>query len=346
MATTPQPRFPSPQQQTVTPARIFNTLNAYKQTQALKAAIELDLFTAIGEGYDTAEKLGLRLQASARGCRMLCDYLTVDHYLTKQADRYSLTSESATFLDRNSPACLGSAAHFLVHPNLISDFADLTECVKKGGTVSARHFESDDPIWTAFARNMAPLIRMPAMALADVVLAQHPQPRRVLDIAAGHGLFGITLAERVPKLEVTAVDWPSVLQVAGENASRDGVADRYKTLPGSAFETEFGDGYDVALVTGFLHHFDVNANEKLLEKVRKALVPGGLIAVLEFVPNEDRVSPPEPAQFALTMLAETTGGDAYTFPELKEMMQNAGVKQVALHELPIPMFRVVTGRSA
>ena len=346
MATTPQPRVPSPQQEQVTPVRIFNTLNAFKQTQALKAAIELDLFTAIGEGYDTAEKLALRLQASARGCRILCDYLTVDQYLSKQGERYSLTPESATFLDRKSPAYLGSAAHFLVHPTLTDDFAALTECVKKGGTVSAKHLEPDDPIWPAFARNMAPLIRMPAMALADVVLAHHPNPRRVLDIAAGHGLFGITLAERVPKLEVVAVDWPSVLQVASENASRAGVGYRYNTLPGSAFELDFGDRYDVVLVTNLLHHFDVESNEILLEKVRKALVPGGLVAVLEFVPNEDRVSPPEPAQFALTMLAETPAGDAYTFPELKQMMENAGLKQIALHDLPIPMFRVVTGRSA
>ena len=345
MATTPQPRVPSPQQETVTPVKIFNTLNAYKQAQALKAAIELDLFTAIAEGFDTAEKLALRLQASARGCRILCDYLTVDGYLSKQGDRYLLAPESATFLDRNSPAYLGSAAHFLVHPALTSDFSALTECVKKGGTVDAKHFEPDDPIWTAFARNMAPLIRMPAMALADVVLAQHPRPKRLLDIAAGHGLFGITLAARVPKLEVVAVDWPSVLKVASENASQSGVSYRYNTLPGSAFKVDYGGGYDVAFVTGFLHHFDAGMNETLLERVRRALVPGGLVAVLEFVPNEDRVSPPEPAQFALTMLAETQAGDAYTFPELKQMMENSGVKQVTLHELAIPMFRVITGRA-
>ena len=346
MATTPLHRVPSAQQESVTPVRIFNALNAYKQTQALKAAIQLDLFTAIGEGNDTAEKLALRLQASARGCRILCDYLTVDHFLNKSGDRYSLTPESAMFLDRNSPAYLGSTAHFLTHPTITPRFDAIAECVKNGGSVNSDHLEPDSPVWSEFARSMAPMIRMPAMAVADVVLSQHPNPRRVLDIAAGHGLFGITLAQRVPKLEVVAVDWPSVLQVATENADGAGIRDRYRTLPGSAFEVAFGNSYDVVLITNLMHHFDAQSNENLLQKAHNALVPGGLVAVLEFVPNEDRVSPPEPAQFALTMLTVTPGGDAYTFPELKQMFQNAGLQHVMLHELPLPMFRMVTARSA
>lgn len=347
MATTPQPRVPSPQQeQQVTPVRIFNTLNAFKQTQALKAAVELDLFTAIGEGFDTAEKLALRLQASTRGCRILCDYLTVDQYLTKHGDQYSLTPESATFLDRKSPAYIGSAAQFLAHPMMTPRFNDVAECVRNGGAVVPDNLEPDHPIWPEFARNMAPMIRMPALAVAEVVLREQPHPRRALDIAAGHGLFGITLAQRVPNLEVVPVDWESVLQVASENAKRAGLDGRYHPLPGSAFEVDFGEGYDLALVTNFLHHFDFESNQKLLEKVRKSLTPGGLVAALEFVPNEDRISPREPAQFALTMLTMTPAGDSYTFAELKDMFQKAGLRNIELHDLPFPMFRVVTGRTA
>lgn len=346
MASEPLPRVPSQQNEQVTPVRIFNTLSAFKQTQALKAAIELDLFTAIGEGYDTAEKLALRIQASVRGCRILCDYLTVDQFLEKHGDHYSLTAESAMFLDRRSPAYMGSAANFLVNPMVAPRFDHIADCVKNGGAANPDNLEPDHPIWPEFARNMAPLISMPAKALADVVLQSQPNARRVLDIAAGHGLFGITLAQAIPQMEVVAVDWQSVLQVANENASRAGLDDRYHTLPGSAFDVEFGVGYDVVLVTNFLHHFDVQSNEMLLKKVRKALAPGGLVAVLEFVPNEDRVSPPEPSQFALTMLTVTPAGDAYTFFELEQMFRNAGLQQVALHDLPMPMFRVVTGRPA
>jgi 2-polyprenyl-3-methyl-5-hydroxy-6-metoxy-1,4-benzoquinol methylase len=135
---------------------------------------------------------------------------------------------------------------------------------------------------------------------------------RVLDIAAGHGLFGIEIAKQNPQAHVTGLDWAPVLRVALKNAEKAGVKERYNMLPGSAFEVEFGGPYDAVLLTNFLHHFDKPTNVGLLKKVRAALKPGGRAATLEFVPNEDRVSPPMPAAFAMTMLASTADGDAYT----------------------------------
>ena len=64
-------------------------------------------------------------------------------------------------------------------------------------------------------------------------------------------------------------------------------------MAGDAFTVDWGTGYDVALMTNFLHHFDAATCTTLLKKVAASLKPGGRIAVLEFVPNEDRISPPE-----------------------------------------------------
>src|SRR6185503_4640060 len=108
----------------------------------------------------------------------------------------------------------------------------------------------------------------------------------------------------------------NVLEVARANAEAMGIAGRFRTIAGSAFEVDFGSGYDVALLPNFLHHFDFATNIALLKKVRAALKPGGLAAVIEFVPNEDRVSPPDGALFAMRMLGTTPAGDAYTFIEL------------------------------
>ena len=82
------------------------------------------------------------------------------------------------------------------------------------------------------------------------------QKWKVLDIAAGHGMYGVTIAKQNPNAEIFAVDWPQVLQVAEENANAAGVAARYHKIPGSAFEVDFGNDYDLVLLTGFLHHFD------------------------------------------------------------------------------------------
>jgi ubiquinone/menaquinone biosynthesis C-methylase UbiE len=189
-------------------------------------------------------------------------------------------------------------------------------------------------MWVKFARAMVPMMMVPAEAIAQAVNEGGGGRLRVLDIAAGHGMFGISVARQNPQAEVTAVDWPNVLEVAKENARTAGVAGRYRTLEGSAFDVDFGAGYDAVLLTNFLHHFDPQTCESLLRKVHAALAGGGRAFTLEFVPNEDRVSPPIPATFSMMMLGTTPAGDAYTFPEFERMFRSAGFSRSELRWLP------------
>jgi SAM-dependent methyltransferase len=326
----------SVQSQQPNPALIFETLNAYQRPAALKAAIELDVFTAIAEGATAADALARRCSAAERGVRILCDYLVILGLLTKEGDRYGLTPDSAMFLDRRSPACLASVAEFLLAPELTAPFNDLTAIVRKGGTVlpGAGTVEPDNPVWVTFARTMAPLMAMPASLIAGLLQADSAPKWKVLDIAAGHGVFGIELAKRNPNAEIFAVDWPKVLEVARENAKNAGVTDRYRTIPGSAFEVDFGKKYDLVLLTNFLHHFDPRTIEAFLRKVNEALSPGGRAVTLEFVPNDDRVTPRDAASFSMIMLGTTASGDAYTFSEFQRMFRNAGFRETEKHEIP------------
>jgi len=318
------------------PEHIFNKLVAYQESAALKAGIELDIFTGIGEGANTAASLAERVGAAERGVRILCDYLTIQGFLAKQGDRYALTQESAIFLDRRSPACLASIADFLTNPWNKNNFEALTEAVRKGGSPSAAgdNTKPHDELWVKFARSMAPLTTPTAEFIAGLAAASDNAPSKVLDIAAGHGMFGITMARRNPNAQVVALDWPHVLEVAQENAKKFGVAARYETKSGSAFETEFGKDYDFVLLTNILHHFDVGTCEKLARRVYEALKPGGKAITLEFVPNEDRVTPPTAAAFSLIMLAQTDAGDAYTFSQYEKIFANAGFQKTTLHPIP------------
>jgi len=308
------------------PNLVYQTLNAYQGTAALRAAIDLDVFTAIGEGVDTAATLATRCKAAERGVRILCDYLTILGFLTKQDRRYALTPDSAMFLDRRSPASMASTSGFLTLPGTVTAFMSLADAIRSGrpalggeGSISA-----ENPVWVEFARSMAPMTRPVAEEMAKVLDAGAGRKWKVLDIAAGHGTFGIALAKHNPNAEVFSQDWAPVLEVALENARAAGVEARIHRLPGSAFEVEFGAGYDVVLVTNFLHHFDPPAIETLLRKIRGALAPGGMVVTLDFVPNEDRVTPTRAAAFAMTMLGTTPSGDAYTAAEYLRMFQNAG----------------------
>ena len=333
----------SPATQQPSPQLFFQTINSYQRTEALKAAIELEVFTAIAEGHATLTEMARRCGASERGLRILCDYLCMMGFLGKDGVRYSLTQDSAVFLDKHSPAYLGGITEFILSPELTSGFKDLAAAVRKGGTVSPNDgtVAPENPIWVKFARAMAPMMAMPAQLIAQMIDEQADRKLRILDIAAGHGLFGLAFAARNPQVEIIGLDWPNVLAVAKENAQVAGVSDRYSTIEGSAFDVDFGNGYDLVLLTNFLHHFDPPTCESLLRKVHAALADGGRAVTLEFVPNEDRISPPDAAGFSLMMLGSTPSGDAYTFPELARMATNAGFTGSEIFPLPPTIQQVV-----
>jgi hypothetical protein len=326
---------------------VFENLQAFQRTAALKTAIELDVFRAVGQGPGDVASIARHASASERGIRILCDFLVVNGILEKKDGRYRHTPSSAAFLDPGSPACVASSVAFLAHPFLRTPYEFLTEVVRTGRTSLPGEgtVEPDNPIWVQFAESMAPLVAPAAEPLAKVVLEGRGGPIKVLDIAAGHGLFGIEVAKLNKQAQVTALDWAPVLKVAFENARKFGVADRYATLPGSAFDVNFGGPYDVVLLTNFLHHFDSETCVGLLKKVRSALKPGGCAATLDFVPNDDRVSPPQPASFSLTMLVTTASGDAYTFRELKDMHARAGFGAVTEHPIAMTPHTIVLART-
>ena len=318
------------------PLLFLDTVNAYQRSAVIKAAIQLDIFTIISGGRATVQLLASKCETSERGMRILCDYLTVIGFLIKEGQHYRLTPDSATFLDRQSSAYVGDATEFLLSPTLLEGFKDVASAVRKGGTMlpNAGTISPENPIWESFARTMAPLMREPAQLITKLVNADPSQKLKVLDVAAGHGLFGIAFAQNNQKADITALDWPNVLEIAKENARAAGIVERYFTISGSALETEYGNGYDVVLLANFLHHFDIPTCEILLTKVHTALAEKGKVITFDFIPCEDRISPPEAALFSMVMLCSTPHGDAYTFSEFEQMFCNTGFLQSELHQLP------------
>jgi 2-polyprenyl-3-methyl-5-hydroxy-6-metoxy-1,4-benzoquinol methylase len=372
------------------PQPIFEAANGYQNSFLLKAGIDLELFTVIAKGSHSVPEIARATDASERGIRILCDALTILGFLTKAGESYSLTLDSATFLDSRSPAYLGKAFTFLLHSSHVENMVNFASTVRRGGAADNHHLAPDDEIWVDFARGMVPLIMPAAQTIAGYLKAaltgrNSPLARRVkaflveqlgeeraekasqtsflhalttlndgaelatvfeeafkvmasdddlerlrairvLDIAAGHGVFGIAVAQQIPSAQIYAVDWPNVLTVAGENAHHSGVSARHYQIKGNAFDVDYGTGYDAVLLTNFLHHFNPATNEVLLRRLYQTLNPGGQLVILEFVPNPDRVTPPIAAMFSVNMLAGTPDGDAFTFAELAAMCANAGFK--------------------
>ena len=216
--------------------------------------------------------------------------------------------------------------------------------VRNGGATGLAVVAPDNPVWVAFAEGMAnnPVIGGSIEALAAEVAGWRAKPGKVLDIAAGHGQFGINIAKVAPAAEIVAVDWASVLVLARQNAKAAGVEARYTTIAGSAFDVDWGKDYDLILLPNFLHHFDAATCTALLKKVRAGLTPNGSVIAVEDVASEDGVSAPFGAGFSFRMLATTPAGEAYTETDLNGMARAAGFSGVSISPIPQSPASIVT----
>jgi len=175
----------------VSPAKFIDTLFfGYQNAAVLKAALELDVFTAVGTAATDVEALAVQCAAAPRGIAAMCDSLVVMGFLTKSSDRYGLSPDAAAFLDRRSPACIADVHIFMASSEMVAlTFQDPAGAVRRGGAPGLGTLAPDDPVWVRFAKGMGPF-----MAHVASLVVQHvgtPAPQRVLDIAAGHGQFGI-----------------------------------------------------------------------------------------------------------------------------------------------------------
>jgi SAM-dependent methyltransferase len=315
------------------PTLIWETITAHHRSAALKAAVELGVFTALHNGPLTAAELASGAGVAERPMRILCDFLTVQGLIGKADGHYFHTPTSAMFLDSHSPASMAPTLPFLMNDKVMKATHLLTETIRQNRTALEEPLAGDEVReWVTFARTMQPMMAGAAEFIAGVIM-RAGVPAKVLDVAASHGLFGIAVARLAPTCEIVAQDFPSVLQVTAENARAAGVP--ITLLPGSAFTAELGTGYDAVIVTNLFHHFKAPDNVALMKRFHAALRPGGRMLTLEFVPNEDRVSPPVPASFSLMMLANTPEGDAYTMAEYSQMLDAAGFGPREIMDVPM-----------
>lgn len=317
---------------------VYDISLSYQKTAAMTAAIKLDIFTKIGERRLSADQIVAVAGGSSRGVRILCDFLCVIGLLEKDMDLYKLSDDAKRFLDRSSPYCLADIIDFFAAPETVAlVMSDPESYVKTGGASGLANVSSDNPVWVKYAQAMVPFASVEAKRTAAYIAKRAMYPRSVLDVAAGHGLFGIEVAKLRGDASIMAIDWTNVLEVAKKNAESAGLGNRYKTISGNAFEVDWGNNYDLILLPNILHHFDPDGCAHLLVKARQSLCASGSVFVIDIMPNPDRISPPEQASFAFLMLATTPHGDAYTASEYEQMAKKAGLSPVnSMRLLPTP----------
>ncbi|MDE3106022.1 MAG: methyltransferase domain-containing protein [Acidobacteriota bacterium] len=319
----------------------------YVPPLAIEAALRNRVFDVLDAGPMTLEQVHAATGASARGLRAVMNLLVGLELLRKDAEgRYALTPESSSFLVSTRPSFQGG---LLKHTSeqLLPKYLQMNRIVATGEPATAVNQQSDgSEFFLQFVEDIFPMSYGPARVLANHLELADGRPTRVLDLAAGSGVWGIALAQSSDAVTVTAVDWAGVMPATRRVTGRFGLADRYTYVEGDLLQAEFGSGHTVATLGHILHSEGEERSRMLLAKTFAALAPGGTIAIAEFLVNPERTGPVGGLIFAVNMLVNTDVGDTFSFEEISSWLREAGFTDVRQLESPGPSPLILATKPA
>ncbi len=296
----------------------MEALTAGWTTSTLSAAIDLDLFTALGRRSRSAADLSARCGADRPHLERLCDALVSFGWLTKDRGRYRAPSDAARLLDAHSPDAMAGVSRFFTGPEVAAAFARLSRTIRRGGR-SAR-VSPRARLWRDFAEATLALRRWVAAQAADDLQQRGLGTGRILDVGAGASPLGIELLRREPTASLVVQDRAGVADVAQHHARRAGVIARVSIRAGDALHVRWGGAFDLVLLVNVLEYFTPRQQALLARKAYAALRPGGTLAVMAPLLNASRTSPPEGVAYDLLLLALGAHGRAQTLAELKQLL--------------------------
>ena len=318
------------------PDRIMQFAFGYAAPLILEAAVNHRVFDVLDKGPKTLEEVAKETGASTRGLRGIMNALVALEFLARDGNRYKLTPESQQFLVSTKPSYFGSIFKHMCR-QLMPKWMQLTEVVKTGKPATELNQEEGSKFFADFVESIFPMSYPAAQALGDALkISSAKNTVSVLDLAAGSGVWGIALAQKSPKVKVTAVDWPNVLDVTRRVVERFKLGGQFTYSPGDLDSADFGSGHQLATLGHILHSEGERRSRELFKKTFKALAPGGTIAIAEFTPNDERTGPPPTLIFAVNMIVNTEEGDTFTLAEVRSWLQDAGFKDVRTVDAPGP----------
>jgi ubiquinone/menaquinone biosynthesis C-methylase UbiE len=306
-------------------------LGDFANSQILDAALEYDFFTLIHKGFQTADEVAREAGTNPRATRIVLDSLIASALIEKKDKRYTLLPMSETFLVRGKPSYIGDFRHVALA--LWDGMANLKESLRTGKPLSRMDTGNELAVWEKLVVGIIPIAEPVAKALCDVFrIGVDRKGLRVLDIAGGSSIFGMTILARDPSSQVTQLDWPNVNAVAKKLNRERGLEGKIRFIDGehrsAVFENRY---YDLVLASNFCRFESPKGNQKLFRKVYDALKPGGSFVVNDFLPNEERTGPTFALRFSVYTLTHSAEGECWALSQYSDWLKTAGFNSIQTH---------------
>jgi precorrin-6B methylase 2 len=333
----------------VTPDQILQIGMGFWASKTLLSAVELELFTDLGDEARTGAEIGDRLGLHRRARFDFLDSLVSLGLLERDGDGpqacYRNTPDTAAFLDKNQPSYVGGILE-MANSRLYGFWDNLTEALHTGKpqneTKSGGDFfgvlYADEKRLEEFLRGMQGIQTGNFLALLEQL--DFSAATSLCDVGGGNGTLCGLAVQRHPHLNATVFDLPPVVPVAERHLADMGVGDRVHVVAGDFFADDLPSA-DVIVMGNILHDWDEEQKTTLIAKAHKALNEGGRLIAIENVIDDARRHNTFGLLMSLNMLIELPGGFDYTGAQFDAWCKEAGFERTEIVPLAGPSSAAV-----
>ena len=321
--------------------RLQKIAQAYWESAALMAAVELEVFTAIAGGHDTIPAIAKAIDISERNAERLLTALAAMTLLERRGERFANAADVQRFLVKDSERYAGPWILFTKPRwNAYGELSRRLRSRTENRLGAYESFTVDD------ARRYHAATYSIGMGAARLFSRSVDLGGRrlMLDLGGGSGAYSIVATKAFPGLRAIVLDLPPVVVVAEEYIAANGAAGRVSTLAGDFTRTPFPSGIDVVVMASNLPQYAPELIRLVVGKAFEALAPGGEMHLVGETLHDDRRGPLSAALWGLNEAVYGSTGIAHTESEVKSYMQGAGFADVAVHPFVPGVLSRTTGR--